>query len=205
MKIQILSSGYNHIDDYVRPFIKSVKEYEPRANLCIVDNGSPDHYPPEIEGVPTYRTDNLAIMTSFNRAINDKYFDWDWLVLSDTDVLCNGKFLKQINAFDPRNIYGMQRFWQNSVTWFDGWLFCISRQIWEQVGNFDPSFMLTGAFQDLDYCIRARNAGFGLYDANLPFKHMEANTTHRSPNFWENREYNRRLIQEKHGLILTRP
>jgi hypothetical protein len=201
MKIKIYSSGYEHLADYVLPYVKSVKEHEPGAHLSIVDNGSPHPYP-VIDGAYLKRTDNLAIMTSFNQAISGA---WDWIMLTDTDVICNGPFLAEVEKFDPACIYGQQLFQEGNLEWFDGWLYCVPRKIWDTVGKFDDDFRLTGAFQDLDYCIRAKEAGFGLRQCNLPFTHLEANTTHGSPGFWENREYNRQLIFEKHGIRLTRP
>jgi len=181
----------------VIPFVESVKEHEPGAFLTIVDNGSPEPYPLSILSAATIRTENLAMLSSFNVAIKD---DFDWLVITDTDVLCLGKFLAKIESFDPGCIYGQQMFIQGALQWFDSWLMCISWKVWDEVGRFDEDFKLTGAFQDLDYCIRTKRAGFGLQPAVLPFTHREANTTHGSPLFWENREYNRGLIEKKHGV-----
>ena len=202
MKIKIYSSGFGHFTDYVRPFVASVRAFEPDAHLVIVDNGSPEPYPP-MDDALLKRTNNHAIMTSFNKAIGTS--KWDWVMLTDTDVLCQGKFLKQVEEFDPRFIYGQQVFTESGLTWFDGWLFCIPRQIWDTIGKFDEDFKVTGAFQDLDYCIRAREDGFDLRQCALPFKHLEANTTHASPDFWQNREHNRELIYKKHGIRLMRP
>jgi hypothetical protein len=199
MKIKIYSSGFEHVDDYVKPFVASVLQHEPAANLTIVDNGSPEPYPSEFDGVPVVRTDNLAILTSFNKAIKG---EWDWLVITDTDVICDGPFLKQIEKFSYGSIYGQQMFTDGSLRWFDSWLMCISWWAWHAIGKFNESFRLTGAFQDLDYCLRSVNCGFNLKMAELPFRHLEANTTHGSPLFWQNREYNRRLIAEYHGVEL---
>lgn len=201
MKIRIYSSGYEHLGDYVIPFVMSVQEHEPGAFLTIVDNGSPDPYPLSINSAAMIRTENLAILTSFNVAIKDHF---DWLVITDTDVLCLGKFLEKIEQFEMSSIYGQQMYEEGALQWFDSWLMCIPWQIWETVGRFDEDFKLTGAFQDLDYCIRARQAGYGLRMAELPFEHLEANTTHGSPYFWENREYNRGLIETKHGIRVLR-
>lgn len=192
MEIKIYSSGYEHEADYVLPYVESVKKYEPKADLTIVDNGSPKPY-----AFPCKRTDNLAIMTSFNRVIDGT---WDWLMLTDTDVLCHGEFLKYMAGFDQNYLYGQQIFKRGEIEWFDGWMFIVPRKIWDAIGRFDEEFKLTGAFQDLDYCIRAKKAGFGLRKSNLPFKHLEANTTHGSPLFWENREYNKQLIFKKHQV-----
>lgn len=199
MEVKIYSSGYEHLNDFVVPFVNSVRMNEPGANLTIVDNGGPNPYPQTVMEYPVKRTDNLAIMTSFNQVIEGK---WDWLMLTDTDVFCVGSFLKKIETFDPHFIYGQQLFKEGELEWFDGWLFCIPRLIWDSVGKFDEDFRLTGAFQDLDYCIRAKQAGFGLRQCRLPFIHLEANTTHGSPLFWENREYNKQLIFKKHGITL---
>jgi hypothetical protein len=200
MNIKMYSSGYEHFKDYVRPFVESIRRNEPLTHLCIVDNGSPEPYP-TMDDALLKRTNNHAIMTSFNRAICD--CPWDWAILTDTDVLCRGPFLKMVELFDPHFIYGQQAFLQDDFSWFDGWLFCISRQVWNAVGPFDEDFKVTGAFQDLDYCLRAKKAGFGLRQCFLPFTHLEANTTHGSPSFWENREYNRQLIFDKHGIRLA--
>ncbi len=199
--VKILSSGYEHLYDFVFPYVASVRKYEPLAELTIVDNGSPKPYEPHhMLRARIARTDNLAIMTSFNRVIPQD--EWDWIMLTDTDVLCQGSFLDLVNEFDDRAIYGQQMFTQGPVQWFDGWMFCVPRRIWDDLGPFDETFKLTGAFQDLDYCLRAVKAGYELKLAHLPFKHLEANTTHGSPGFWENREFNRKMIYAKHGIKL---
>ncbi len=202
MKIKIYSTTYEHSSDYVRPFVASVLAHEPGALLTIVDNGSPEPIPP-IEGVKVKYTPNMAAMSSFNVAVGKSVFDW--VMFTDTDVICNGPFLTDVEQFDPAFVYGQQFFTEGSLVWFDSWLCCISRQVWDKVGKFDDDFKVTGAFQDLDYCIRAKAAGFDLRQCALAFKHLGANTTHRSPNFWENREYNRGLILSKHGIKLMRP
>jgi GT2 family glycosyltransferase len=201
MKIKIYSSGYAHYKDFVIPYVNSIRRHELEAHLTIVDNGSPEPYL-TMDHAMLKRTDNLAIMTSFNRVITG---EWDWLMLTDTDVICNGKFLQLVGNFDPGYIHGQQLFQDGKLSWFDGWLYCVPRPVWEAVGKFDEDFKLTGAFQDLDYCIRAKAAGFGLRQCSLPFVHLEANTTHKSPDFWANREHNRQLIFQKHGYRITRP
>lgn len=198
--IKIYSSGYEHLYDFVFPYVASVRKYEPDADLTIVDNGSPKPYRSDLLRADIARTDNLAIMTSFNRVIPKDA--WDWIMLTDTDVLCQGAFLGQVEQFDDDAIYGQQMFKQGTIRWFDGWLFCVPRRIWDDIGEFDETFKLTGAFQDLDYCLRAVEAGYDLKLANLPFRHLEANTTHGSAGFWENREFNRRMIYAKHGVKL---
>lgn len=209
MKIVMLSSGYGHAEEYVKPFIQSLRKNEPGLEFFIVDNGSPEPYSAKKLRAKIIRTDNLAIMTSFNLAITDSvdeiHPDWDWLMLSDTDILCEAPFLRIVENLNPDMLYGQQVFHEDGLSWFDGWLMTISRKIWDKVGKFDEDFLLTGAFQDLDFCIRATKNGFGLQQSVLPFKHLEANTTHKSANFWENREFNRKLIYEKHGITLRRP
>lgn len=198
--IKIYSSGFAHVEDFVIPFVKSVMEHEPTADLTIVDNGSPDPYPSDFLGVPVVRTDNLAILTSFNKAIGDA--DFDWLIITDTDVLCDGPFLSEIAKLDPSAVYGRQMFHDGDLSWCDSWFFIIPRQIWDKVGKFDEDFLLTGAFQDLDYCLRVQKAGFKVETISLPLQHIGANTTHKSPQFWENREYNKRLVEQKHWIKL---
>ncbi len=198
----MLSSGFEHLKDYVLPFISSVLEQEPDIDLTIVDNGSPIPYPSTLRGVPVFRTDNLAILTSFNRAITAAGH-WDWLIISDTDVLCRGQFLDAVAHFDAGALHGQQMFSQGNVHWFDSWLLAIPRWAWEDLGPFDEDFLLTGAFQDMDFCLRAAKHGLELAQSSLPFTHIGANTTHGSPKFWENREYNRSLIEQKHGVRLA--
>ncbi len=200
VSVKIYSSGYEHLEDFVIPFVTSVMAHEPWANLTIVDNGSPTPYPEVVETFPVARTDNLAILTSFNKAISG---DWDWLVITDTDVLCRAPFLAEIAKLDPHNLYGRQMFHDGDLSWFDSWMLIIPRQAWDELGKFDEDFKLTGAFQDMDYCIRAQRAGYGLETVNLPFEHIGANTTHKSPDFWANREYNKQLVQDKHGIKLS--
>lgn len=204
MIIELLASGYEHLEDCVKPYVASILQHEPEASVTIVDNGSPVPYP-ALDGVKVVHTKNLAIMTSFNKAIAKLKSEWDWIILTDSDVICNGPFLEAVAGWNPDFLYGMQMFHQWDLHWFDGWLMAISKKAWQALGPFDDAFKLTGAFQDMDYCLRAQQAGYFLRMANLPFVHLEGNTTHRSPGFWENREHNRQLINSKHGIQLIKP
>lgn len=82
-----------------------------------------------------------------------------------------------------------------------GFLMMIRQELIEQIGGFDPIFGL-GNFEDDDYCLRARLAGYQLAIANDVFVHHYGSMSfNKQPEvFSQLLETNKRLFAEKWGL-----
>lgn len=86
---------------------------------------------------------------------------------------------------------------------------CIPRNIYEKVGEFDPVFDIGYGFDDLDYYIRSRKAGFGfrvMHDqVHLDIKHRGGGTFRAYYNQEEidnMTRLNRGLFVAKHSIKL---
>ena len=97
--------------------------------------------------------------------------------------------------------YGRYAGSQQSTLRLVGFLMMIRRELIEQIGGFDPIFGL-GNFEDDDYCLRARLAGYQLVIANDVFVHHYGSMSfNKQPEaFSRLLETNKRLFAEKWGL-----
>ncbi|ACX52248.1 glycosyl transferase family 2 [Ammonifex degensii KC4] len=87
-----------------------------------------------------------------------------------------------------------------------GFCLAIRRAVVEKIGGFDPRFA-TGNFEDDDFCLRARLAGFRLYIAEGAFIHHYGHQTFVGAglDFAARMAENWRRFKEKWGLDPARP
>lgn len=87
-----------------------------------------------------------------------------------------------------------------------GFCLAVKRAVVEKIGGFDPRFA-TGNFEDDDFCLRARLAGFRLFIAEGAFVHHYGHRTFGGAglDFAARMAENWRRFKEKWGLDPTRP
>lgn len=80
----------------------------------------------------------------------------------------------------------------------DGSVFCVPRDIWDKVGDWDESFVGYG-WSDQDYLQRARDLSIPLAGGNIKMKHLE-NQTYKAYglNIKEEVEANKERFYKKH-------
>jgi len=123
-----------------------------------------------------------------------------WFLPMNADVSCTGPFSDFLDTLDPNILYGPTVNTRGALSWLDGWLYIISRQVWEKVGRFDENFKIA-CFEDADYSWRARDAGVDVAKVSgLPFKHHQASPRMRVPNFWKIRKENQSYLRDKWNL-----
>jgi len=197
--------SYGHFEDQVIPCVESILHYEQRANIVVVDNGSPDPFPPLLEA-KTIRIvpPGFAPLTAYSFVLASmmRWWGWDWAIFLNADVRCTGPFLETVRKLDPQQIYGNSLYEQNGTRWVDAWCFIISRQFWRRVGPPDNSFEIPGHFQDCDYCWQGLAAGFTCHETALPLVHLETKTGMARPHFWEERERNRQRVYKNYGFMI---
>jgi GT2 family glycosyltransferase len=74
------------------------------------------------------------------------------------------------------------------------WL-VISAEIWQKVGGFDET--LEAAYEDLDYEMRAWDAGFNVKVASLNFFHLDKHTRFEEENYSRRWEHAMKLFSAK--------
>src|SRR3990167_1525780 len=189
--LAVVIVGIDGWAEYTLPAIKSIREYEPNVPIVVVDNASDPPYrvSESAEGDPTavVRTERICYAAAINVGLG--VANADWSVVLNNDVLCEGEFAAAVNGLSPAGIYGMQLIELGDLRWLGGWIYAISRECREEVGDFDEGFELCG-FEDLDYCIRALRLGFHVRKMDLPFNHLWGRTRWGLPSYERVRKTN---------------
>jgi hypothetical protein len=201
-KILVMPISYGHFDDQVIHCVNSILQYEPGANILIVDNGSLVGFN-NIAGVERWKIQapGLAPLSAYAKIL-PFYHGWDWAVFLNADVRCTGKFLEVVSLLDPQQIHGNSLYDQNGTRWIDAWCFIFSQEFWRKVGPPDGAFEIPGHFQDCDYCLQGLVKGFECHETALPFVHLETKTGMMRPDFWDARERNRQRVHKNHGFCI---
>ncbi|MBX3046989.1 MAG: hypothetical protein KF698_08345 [Anaerolineales bacterium] len=146
--------------DFAAPYTESIHNHEPEVQVVSVNT----------EGEADYR---------YTQALNQGAMlaTGDWLLFSNDDILCQGEFVEMVKGLDPNKIYGMelrrktQEEWGADVEYLYGWILLMHRSLFKAVGLFEEQYLHAG-FDDIDYCWRVQQAGFGLEVIDLPFIHL---------------------------------
>lgn len=126
-------------------------------------------------------------------------YDTPFFIPLNDDVSCAGTFWASVKRLPPDVLYGMTANRGGKKTWLDGWIYFISREIWDTVGPFDENFAIAG-FEDADYTWRALSHGYKFATVKAPFKHFKNSPRLKVPNFWEIRQQNMEYLKKKHNL-----
>ena len=90
----------------------------------------------------------------------------------------------------------------HAVEWATGAVLMLSRECIADVGPWDESFFLYS--EEVDYCLRAREAGFEVRYVPDAVAHHEGGDLHRSPALWSLQMRNKvRLFRRRHGALHT--
>jgi hypothetical protein len=104
---------------------------------------------------------------------------YDWLVICNNDVICEGKFQGLLEGQEP-GLYGgrnQRRAKPNfletgrTIQYLTGDITGLHGCAYRQVGPFDSAYEGLGGCEDIDYSLRAAKIGM-LKDAILPFRHL---------------------------------
>ena len=143
---------------------------------------------------------------SYAQSINELAEVWlndtkdEWFVPMNADVSCHGPITEIFESLESDKIYAPTINEKGDHRWIDGWLYIISREVWERVGKFDEKFKIA-CFEDADYTWRAVEAGVGITQiSGLPFYHHKASPRMRVPNFWKIRKENQAYLVQKWNL-----
>ena len=180
MYLRIVVVGIDHWEDLTLPFLKGLHEHnpafgDPKKDIVLVDNGSRNPYP--LECARLDKTVGYGEALNFGASCLDA--NWDWLLCCNNDCLCTGA----IDCLHLRTdtIYGNA--WKFDYEWMhdlhlpavvDSAYLLIPRKVWDAVGQFDP--FMDAAFEEIDYGLRAIEAGYRLDVVDLPITHLNRHT-----------------------------
>lgn len=71
------------------------------------------------------------------------------------------------------------------VPWITGAAFAVRRSVWEQLGGFDTGY-IGGYFEDVDFCVRARLAGYTVWHCPNIRMYHGVGSTGGNPHFMAN-------------------
>ena len=201
MLIRVVVVGIGHWEDLTLPFLKGLHENNPafsnpQYGIVTVDNGSRPPYP--IECARLDETVGYGSALNFGASVlSDK---WDWLLCCNNDCLCTGK----VNCSHLRTdtIYGNE--WKYDYDGMqdglpavvDSAYLLIPRKVWERLGGFDPK--MDAAFEEIDFQIRALDAGYRIDVADLPITHLNLHTRWELEDYKERWEATRKYFRTKH-------
>ncbi len=178
--IQCVVVGIDHWDDLTRPFVEGLKENNKDMRLLVIDNYSNNKYP-DFHGVDIWR---MATRLGYGVALNVGAVPfgekWDWLLCCNNDCICDGNVEDIIKKLPDDTIYGNA--WKYDYSGMknglpavvDSAYLLIPRRVWDKVGMFDSQ--MDAAFEEIDYQIRAIEAGFRVDILDLPITHLNLHT-----------------------------
>jgi len=123
----------------------------------------------------------------------------EWFIPMNADVALKGPFSEDLAKMDPKALWGMTINRKGEIGWIDGWIYFISRYVWETVGEFDEVFKIA-CFEDADYTWRAALMDIEIGKVQFPFIHHQASPRMRVKNFWKIRKENQAYLIKKYDL-----
>jgi GT2 family glycosyltransferase len=175
-KLTIVVVGIDHWEDLTEPFYKGLRQFNPFADILIVDNLSKIPYPSNEKNDVIRTKKQIGYGQALNGAAHIM-IDWDWLLCCNNDCVCDGKI--DVSQLDPHTLYGNDWKYQyegrnEMPAVLDSAYFLIPRWIWNDVGQFDEG--MDAAFEEVDYCLRALRKGYKLDVVKLPIYHLNLHT-----------------------------
>lgn len=197
MSVALIAVGIDGWEVSSEGLIQSVRVYEPRPEIVIVDNVANPPYP-RLRYARIVRTKERICMSE---AMNfgAKHTEADWLIFANNDILCHAPYINLVEALDKNTVYGVDMLNWWGCRWLDGWIMVMHRSLWEAVGEFDTNFIYAG-FEDADYCFRALEKGFKVEAEQLPFTHKELHSRFTMPGYMDQRERNIAYLCQKWNI-----
>jgi len=171
---------------WAEPLVEEIQKFEP-------------DYPVAVEVAYPGKGSYAASINNLARRWIEDYPEDPWFFPMNADVSMISPFDTETWNAPKDKLYGCTVNTRGDLMWLDGWIYMISRKVWETVGEFDENFKIA-CFEDADYTWRAVKAGIGIAKVTLPFLHHRASPRMRVPDFWKIRKENQAYLIEKWDL-----
>lgn len=175
--ISFIVNGYRvRGNDYATPLMRDVRDYEPDTEIVLVDCNSDPHYTPSTDyhlvRVPEPWNPARCLNLGAARARGE------WLMLSNDDVTCSGKFARQVEKLDPNALYAIELAlkdyrvggFRRKFPMLNGWMVILHRDLFARLGPFNENDIRR---IDVDYSMTAIERGIPIKQTKLPFKHLD--------------------------------
>lgn len=210
-KISLVITAY-HIDkDMAAMTKKCLNSIDEKSidEIILVDDASPYFLPtPNVKQI--IRTENGGFPECANTGF--KHATGDIIILSNNDIVFTKGWLEAIleplkQGYDISSIKvsdsdGYET--ENIITeddWF-GSLWAMRREVYDTIGGFDERFK-GGNFEDKDYWIRAKEAGFKIGKNHaVVVEHIGRGTMSKVYENQENFHENAQRFKDKYGYLL---
>jgi len=199
MLVRCVVVGISHFHDLTLPFVEGLAENNQELNIAVIDNESEPPYP-ESDAYELIRTARCGYGQALNIGADDAWFNW--LLCCNNDCICDGNIMGIIKRLSDDTIYGNA--WKLDYSGMERGLpavvdsayLLIPRKIWHAIGPFDVA--MDAAFEEIDYQIRALDAGFRVDVADLPITHLSLHTRHELKDYWKRWGETERKFLEKY-------
>ena len=119
---------------------------------------------------------------NYSQAVNVALRDSaaEYIIWGNEDLRVNGCFIDEFLSHirqDPKTLVGRVMGYQAGWRYMPAWLIGMHRQALTDIGYLDEQF--PGTFEDVDYCIRATQAGYRLVRSNVPVRHLSLGRLNR--------------------------
>ena len=190
MKYTIVIPTYNNCEKFLKPCIDSIIKYTDmnQVQLVVSANGCTDNTLAYLRYLSTaipvlelvWNPEPLGFSKAINEGIKIARHDKIVLLNNDTVLLDQQKntWLERLNTFE---ISCVKSQWSDIVKKQFAVFFCvmIHKRVFDQIGLLDESYA-TGGCEDIDFCTRAMQAGFGINDVghrgDFPIYHAAEGT-----------------------------
>lgn len=232
-KYSIIIPTYNHLNDCLKPCINSILKYtdltKNNIEIIVVANGCIDG---TVEYLNSLNNKNIKILEytepiGFVKAVNAGIVNstGEYVVLVNNDIELIeqniNNWLEALNnpftesKYEPVGITGIYETLSDLGTMFLTFAFAmISRKLINDIGLLDEQLGI-GCEDDVDYCVRATQAGYNLVSISdyrslsegwymigtFPLVHKHNQTLSQVPNIEDIMKHNRLYIKEKYNYM----
>jgi len=201
--ISIIIPTYgNHLETDLKPCIESIIKHTDLSDVEIIisANGCTDNTKEYVEGLGTsfellWTDEATGFSKANNLALKEAKGDYIVFLNNDTIIQSSNWLDLLKKPFENKKVGVVGPIMHTEVGFDFIIFFCamISREVFEIVGYLDEDFGV-GSMEDVDYCIRAKEAGFtlattdGQRRSTFPVIHKAETTMHHLPqgrDWWE--------------------
>lgn len=174
-RISVIIPSYNNLE-YLKKCVESIKAYTnlEELEIIIVANGCTEDTKGYVHslGHPfklLWINDRVGYIRATNEGIKQSMGEFIVLLNNDTELVSQEKdeWIKLLltRFVDNVGIVGPKKAWRDDIkrNYLLFWCVMIKREVFQRIGYLDEQFG-EGYHEDVDFCIRAENAGYKLVE-----------------------------------------